>query len=341
MSEDSIGSQDGVGAEGPGLGAPLGTLGGVSTQRAGQRFGFLGPEGTFTEAALRSLPLGEGDEALPQRTVVAAIDAVRAGTVDAAMVPFESSIEGSVPSTLDELATGGPLLIIREVAIPVGFSLLARPETSLAAVKVIATHPHGEAQCRRWVIDHLPEARVELVSSTAAAAAAVGDGAYDAAIAAPIAGERYGLVELATDIADNAGAFTRFVLLARPDRLPPPTGNDKTSLVAFIRDNHTGALLEVLTEFATRGVNLTRIESRPTKERLGQYCFSLDCEGHVAEARVGDALAALKRICADVRFLGSYPRSGGEPTPLPPGRADADFAAATEWVARLRNGVIA
>jgi prephenate dehydratase len=139
-------------------------------------------------------------------------------------------------------------------------------------------------------------------------------------------------------VADTTGALTRFVLVARPDRLPDPTGSDKTSLVAFIRDNHTGALLEVLTEFAARGVNLTRIESRPTKDLLGKYCFSLDCEGHIADARVGDALAALHRICADVRFLGSYPRAEGDGKPLPPGRSDGDFAAAADWLAAHRSG---
>ncbi|HZB51512.1 MAG TPA: prephenate dehydratase domain-containing protein, partial [Mycobacteriales bacterium] len=187
--------------------------------------------------------------------------------------------------------------------------------------------------------DHLPGAEVLLTASTAAAAVAVAEGEYDAAVAAPIAGTRNRLVPLAEDIADNPGAVTRFVLLARPGPPPEPTGADKTSLVAFIRHDHTGALLEVLTEFAVRGVNLTRIESRPTGERLGRYCFYFDAEGHVAEARVGDALAALRRICADVRYLGSYPRGGpGEPPRLPPGRDDAAFADAAAWLDRLRRG---
>jgi prephenate dehydratase len=174
--------------------------------------------------------------------------------------------------------------------------------------------------------------------STAGAALAVEQGEFDAAVAAPIAGVRANLTPLAEDIADNPGAVTRFVLLTRPGPPPPPTGLDKTSLVAFIRDDHTGALLEVLTEFAVRGVNLTRIESRPTGERLGRYCFSVDCEGHLADARVGDALAALRRICANVRYLGSYPRGGpGEPKPLPPGRDDAAFADAAAWLRQLRG----
>jgi prephenate dehydratase len=206
-------------------------------------------------------------------------------------------------------------------------------------VKTVATHPHAEAQTRRWLREHLPAADVVFTGSTAGAAMAVGQGEYDAAVAAPIAGVHAKLEPLAEDIADNPGGVTRFVLLTRPGPPPAPTGRDKTSLVAFIRDDHTGALLEVLTEFAVRGVNLTRIESRPTGELLGRYCFSVDCEGHLADARVGDALAALHRICADVRYLGSYPRAGAaENKPLPPGRDDTAFAAAADWVRSLGGG---
>jgi prephenate dehydratase len=303
------------------------------------RFAYLGPEGTFAEAALRTIPEADGAFMLPQRTVPAAIEAVRADEADAAVVPIENSVEGSVATTLDELATGAPLQIVREILLPVTFSLLVRRDTDAAAVKTVATHPHAEAQTRRWLRDHLPAAEVVFTGSTAGAAIAVGQGEYDAAVAAPIAGVHAKLVPLAEEIADNPGAVTRFVLLTRPGPPPAPTGRDKTSLVAFIRDDHTGALLEVLTEFAVRGVNLTRIESRPTGELLGRYCFSVDCEGHIADARVGDALAALHRICADVRYLGSYPRAGAARNkPLPSGRGDTAFAAAAEWVRSLRDG---
>jgi len=303
------------------------------------RYAYLGPEGTFAEAALRTIPAAERGTALPQRTVHAAIEAVRTGEAEAAVVPLENSVEGSVASTLDELATGDPLQITREVLLPVVFSLLVRPGTGADAVKTVATHPHAEAQTRGWLRSHLPDADVVFTGSTAGAAMAVAAGEFDAAVAAPIAGARARLAALAADIADTPGAVTRFVLLSRPGPAPPRTGSDKTSLVAFIRDDRTGALLEVLTEFAVRGVNLTRIESRPTGERLGRYCFSVDCEGHVADARVGDALAALYRICADVRYLGSYPRSGpAAPPALPAGRDDAAFASAAAWLRRLREG---
>ena len=305
------------------------------------RYAYLGPEGTFTEAALRTVPAAARAELMPVTTVPAALDAVRRGDADAAMVPLENSVEGSVNATLDELAGGDPLVITREVVLPVTFALLARPGTALDEVRRVVTHPHAEAQTRGWLAQTLPEARVYPSSSTAAAAAlvAAGDDSYDAAIAAPVAAGSYRLVSLATGIGDNPDAATRFVLVGRPGPPPPATGADRTSLVAFIRDDHPGALLEVLEEFAVRGVNLTRIESRPTGDRIGNYCFSIDADGHVAEARVGEALMGLRRVCADVRYLGSYPRAdGGSPAPVRRGTADEDFRDAAAWLARLRTG---
>jgi prephenate dehydratase len=302
------------------------------------RLAYLGPEGSFAEAALRRLPESATGVLLPAPSVPSAIDAVREGEADAALVPLENSVEGAVASTLDELANGEPVVITREVFLPVTFVLLARAGTGLDAVRRVATHPHAEAQCRAWLRTHVPAATVTFTGSTSGAAAAVAAGEYDAAISAPPAAAHHGLIALAEDIADNPGAVTRFVLLSRPGALPERTGHDKTTLVAFIREDHTGALLEVLTEFAVRGVNLTRIESRPTKQRLGRYCFSIDCEGHLADARVGDALAAVRRICADVRFLGSYAAAEGEPTPLPVGRDDNSFSDAAAWLSRVRAG---
>lgn len=298
---------------------------------------FLGPEGTFAHAALRRLPGADSATLLPMSNVTLAIDAVRAGDADGAVVPLENSVEGAVPATLDELANGAALTIADEVYLTVAFDLMARPGTSLRDITSVATHPHAEAQVRRWLIANLPDAAVALVGSTAGAAQAVAEGEHDAAVGAAVAGELYGLRTVASDIADNPGAVTRFVLLTRPAPPAPPTGNDRTSLVAYLRDDHAGALLEILTEFATRAVNLTRIESRPTKGRIGQYCFSIDCEGHISDERVGDALAALHRVCADVRYLGSYPRRDGALGPVPPGRADRDFVDARDWLARVRG----
>lgn len=301
------------------------------------RFGYLGPAGTFTEAALRSVPAAGRAELVSYASVPAALDAVRSGEVDGAMVPLENSVEGSVATTLDELAGGEPLQVTREVLLPVSFSLLGRSGISRDQVRVVATHPHAEAQCRRWLRASLPGAEVVLAPSTADAARSVAEGRYDAAVAAPIAAEHYGLQVLATDVQDSDGAVTRFVLVSLPGPQPPPTGADRTTLFAFIADDHAGALLSLLTEFAVRGVNLTRIESRPSGGRLGEYFFSIDCDGHVAEERVGEALAALHRTCADVRVLGSYPRADGRAADVPPGASDADFRAASSWLERLRG----
>jgi prephenate dehydratase len=298
---------------------------------------FLGPEGTFAHAAVRSLSTGGEVALLPMANVTLAIEAVRSGDADTALVPLENSVEGAVPATLDELASGPPLIIAEETYLAVTFELMARPGRSLADIRTVATHPHAEAQVRRWLIKNLPDAEVSLVGSTAGAAQAVAAGEYDAAVGAAVAAELNGLAVIAHDIADNAGAVTRFVRLTRPAPPPPRTGNDRTTLVAYLRDNHSGALLEILEEFATRGINLTRIESRPTKGRIGRYCFSIDCEGHIDDERVGDALAALHRVCGDVRYLGSYPRSDGEQGPVPPGRTDPEFSEARAWLARVRE----
>ncbi len=304
------------------------------------RYAYLGPVGTFTEQALRALPAARGAHVEPYIGVAAALEAVRVGDADGAVVPLENSVEGSVSVTLDELATGEPLVITREVTVPVELALLSRPGRDLYAVRTVATHPHAAAQCRSWLARHLPDVEVVPLGSTAQAAQMVGgpDAIYDAAIAAPIAAEHYRLSVLASRIGDNPDAITRFVLVSRPGALPPRTGADKTTLVAFIRDDHPGALLEVLDQFALRGVNLTRIESRPTGSALGRYCFSIDCEGHIAEARVGEALMGLRRVCADIRFLGSYPRLDEVETSVRTGTGDADYADATSWLARLRTG---
>lgn len=235
------------------------------------RYAYLGPAGTFAETALRGLPESRDAELIPVETVADAFAAVRDGSVDGAVVPFENSVEGAVTGTLDEFATGSPLQIAREMLVPVRLSLLARAGTDLGGIRVVASHPHATAQCRHWLRAHLPEARVRAAPSTAEAAAAVaeGAGAADAAIASPAAGTRYGLTELAADIGDHQGAVTRFVMAVEPRPLPPPTGADRTTVVTLIADDHPGALLELLTEFAVRGVNLTRIESPPHRPRVG------------------------------------------------------------------------
>jgi prephenate dehydratase len=302
------------------------------------RIAYLGPRGSFAEAAVRSLTDGRDVDLVAAASVQAALDAARDGSVEMALVPIENSVEGSVSVTLDELANGKRLVIVDEVVIPVRFALLARPGTSLADVRRVSTHPHAQAQVRHWIAANLPDAHVIPAMSTAAAAAAVAeDGAFDAAVSQRIAAEIYGLDVLVDDIQDNDDAYTRFILVRLPGDIPAPTGADKTTLSLYMKQDEPGALLAILTEFAVRGVNLTRIESRPTKKALGDYYFSVDIEGHVADARVSEALMGLHRVCLDVRFLGSYPRHDGKPPVLRAGVTDTDFADAQQWLDKLKG----
>jgi prephenate dehydratase len=308
------------------------------TKDVPERYAYLGPEGTFTEAALAAHDPAAHAGAMPCPSIQAALDAVRGGVVDRAIVPIENSVEGAVTATLDGLAGGPDLSICAELLLPVTFALLARPGTSLADVKTVGGHPQAQAQCRRWLAANLPDAEWLPAASNAEAARQTSAGNIDAALAGAFAAGRYGLQILAGDANDVADAVTRFVVVGRPGPVPAATGADRTSLVAFLREDHPGALMELLTEFAVRGINLTRIESRPTGDGLGKYCFSIDCEGHLDDARVGEALMGLRRVCADVRFLGSYPRHDGGRAQVRPGTSDTEFAQAAAWLGRLRYG---
>ncbi len=305
------------------------------------RFGYLGPEGTFTSMALDAWGPAAGGERAAYGSVDAALAALRAGDIDGAMVPIENSVEGGVSATLDALASGDPLVVTGEVLVPVTFVLAARPGTELADVRAVGTHSHAWAQVRGWMAEHLPDAVYVPTLSTAAAAQGLEQGqqSYDAAVCAPAAGRLHGLVDLAHGIGDMQAAVTRFVLVARPGVLPEPTGADKTTVVLFQRDDHAGGLLALLEQFAARGINMTRLESRPTKESMGSYCFSIDLEGHVLDERVGEALMGLRRICAEVRFLGSYPRADRQRASIAPLTSDADFTAARSWLGDIRSGL--
>lgn len=303
------------------------------------RIAYLGPRGSFSEAALRSLPAAASAEMLAEISVLTALDAARTGVVDAALVPIENSVEGSVPLTLDELSNGVPLVIVDEAVVAVQFALVAPRGTKLAGVRRIATHPHAQAQVRGWLDVNLPNAIViPALSTSAAAAELVDEGCnYDAAVAQVTTAEIYGLEVLADQIADNPDATTRFVLVQLPGSVPASTGADKTTLSLFIHQDQPGALLSILTEFAVRGINLTRIESRPTRKQLGDYYFSVDIEGHVSDSRVAEALMGLHRVCLDVRYLGSYPRHDGNAAVLRAGVTDAEYAEAQVWLTKLKG----
>jgi prephenate dehydratase len=309
------------------------------------RYAYLGPAGTFTEAALRQVVSEHDADFLPQTDVTSAIEAVRSEDADYAVVAIESTGEGGVTATLDALAVGSPLVLLREILVPVAFTLVARPGIALSDVRRVSAHPHAWVQCRRWLAEHLPAAvHVPATSNTAPAALIAQDpegaGAlgFDAALVPPPAVALYGLDVLADGIADNPDSVTRFVLLGRPGVVPEPTGADKTTLVVHLPSNESGALLAMLEQFAVRGVNMSRIESRPIGDALGRYSFSIDIEGHIAEPRVGEALMGLHRTCPQVRYLGSYPTADGRATDIRLGTGDQEYQGALAWVAAVRSG---
>ena len=272
------------------------------------KYAYLGPAGTFTEAALLKIAASD-DQLIAYANVTAALDAVRKGECSKALVPIENSVEGVVARTLDELASGEPLVITTETTLPVTFSLMTLENKDPKDIKSIATHPHAESQCRSFIAKNYPNAQVIETASTAAAAKGLNKGDYDAAIGAAIAAKNYQLKIIAEDIGDNTNAVTRFVVVEKPGKSPAATGKDRTSLAVFIAIDHAGALLEILNEFAKHQVNLSFIQSRPTGSQLGHYHFIIDAEGHIEDKPVAAALAGLKEICEDIRFLGSYPQA--------------------------------
>lgn len=302
------------------------------------RVAFLGPAGTFTDAALQRFAddladglLAGGVEAVPADTNPAALRMVRDGDVDFACVPIENSVEGAVTPTYDCLAVGSRLQIFAETGLDIAFSVLVRPGTRPEDVRELRSHPVGLAQVREWVEANLPGVRMQTASSNAAAALDVAEGRTDAAAAPARAGVLYGLESLADGVADVGGARTRFVLVGRPAVPPPRTGRDRTSVVIDL-PNEPGSLLQAIMEFGVRQIDMTRIESRPTRRALGTYRFHIDCVGHIDDAIIAEALRALYRRCSEVRFLGSWPRSspGGAPPP--------ESGAAERWLAAIREG---
>lgn len=279
------------------------------------RIAFLGPEGTFTEAALLqmvaagSVPGRPGSgavEQVPTDSAAASISMIRSGAVDYACVPIENSIDGSILPTLDSLATGTPLQVFAEVILDVEFAVVVAPGLTAADVRTVAAFPVAAAQVRHWLAAHLPAAQVVPAISNAASARDVADGLADAGISTKLAAQRYGLATLAEGVVDESNARTRFVLVGGPALPPGRTGTDRTSVILRIT-NSPGALVAALTEFSMRDIDLSRIESRPTRAALGEYVFFLDCIGHLDDHAIGEALAALHRRCVEVRNLGSWP----------------------------------
>jgi prephenate dehydratase len=300
---------------------------------------YFGPEATFTQEALLTQPdLASADlRAMPSITAV--LDAVARGEVDLGFVPIENGIEGTVSATIDGLIHDVDLHIQREVVIDIHLHLMARPGTGLADILAVSSYPHALAQCQKYLARTLPGVEQRAANSTADAARVLGESgaAGEAAIAPRLAAERYGLAIVAEDVEDHPENQTRFVLVA-PTRVPAATGHDKTSIVCFQRSDHPGSLHGILGQFSARNINLTKLESRPTKQALGDYCFVIDLSGHVSDEVVADCLRDLHAGLAGVKFLGSYP-AAGEHGPEHRRQADAAWQAADSWLHDIRSGV--
>ncbi|HVX23026.1 MAG TPA: prephenate dehydratase [Acidimicrobiales bacterium] len=297
---------------------------------------FFGPAGTFTEEALLTQPDYAAAALEPRPTIVDVLEAVAGGQVDLGFVPIENAIDGTVRDTLDALIFDFDLLVQREVVLDVHLHLMAPPGTDLAAVRRVLSFPVALAQCRRFLADRLDGVELVAANSTADAARQLGEhpepGA--AAVAPRLAADLYGLRLLAEDVEDFPDNQTRFLAVAATG-VPAPTGHDRTSIVCFQSDDHPGSLHGILGQFAARNINLTRLESRPTKRGLGDYCFAIDLSGHLADEVVADCLRDLHAELAGVKFLGSYPAAGRH-APARRQEADRAWKEADAWLSGLR-----
>ncbi len=309
---------------------------------SGRRIAYLGPVGTYSEQAL----LGQADlasaVAVPMSSFGEVLRATEDGEVDYAFVAIENAIEGTVNATQDALVFDADLFIQREVVLPIHLDLMARPGVTLADITHVMSYPHALAQCRHFVARELPGATPEAANSTAEAARLIATGDDErartgAAIGPRRAAEVYGLEVLARAIEDHPDNATRFLLITR-DLIPAATGHDKSSIVVFQRSDEPGSLLSILHEFADRGINLTKLESRPTRRGLGDYCFLIDFEGHIEDELVADALRSLRARQADVKFLGSYPIAGEEAAQVREQVTEARRQA-DDWLEDLRGHV--
>jgi prephenate dehydratase len=274
------------------------------------RIAYLGPAGTFTEDALREALRSQPAELVPAPNVYDAILAVDSGEADRALVPFENSIEGAVRSTLDTLAFDTTsVTIVGEHDQPIRHSLIAAGELSLEEIAVVLSHPQASAQCARFIRNHLPDAEVRAAASTAEAVRRVAGGDEPwAALAARSAADIYGCVVLAEGVEDSPDNVTRFVWIAPGGTRPSGDGRWRTTLMfSELGEDRPGALVEALLEFSHRGVNLTRIESRPRRAGLGSYMFFVDLEGPADDPVVAEAIDGLRTKAESVRILGSYP----------------------------------
>jgi prephenate dehydratase len=309
---------------------------------AGTRVAFLGPPGSFGEEALLTQPdLADGDLVwLPSMTEI--LGEVEAGNVELGFVAIENSIEGTVNAVIDALVFDCHLLVQREVLFEVTQNLLAPAGTALSDIRRVVSFPNALGQCRKWVIDNLDGVDEVAATSTSEAAHMVAAGGLgpgaSAALGSALAAKIHGLEILVPHVEDHRGNTTRFVAVSTPGpgRIPRPTGHDKTSVVCFQRANEPGSLHTILGLFKAFDINLTKLESRPAKTGLGDYCFIIDFEGHIADEVVAECLRDLHTSLAELKFLGSYPAAGAHGAAI---RRDAEerWRAADSWVGGLRN----
>jgi prephenate dehydratase len=300
---------------------------------------YFGPAATFTQEALLTQPDLAAADVRPHATITAVLDEVASGRVDLGFVPMENAIEGTVSATIDGLIFDVDLYIQREVVMDIHLHLMAKPGVELADITEVSSYPHALAQCQKFLAQRVPAAEQVAANSTADAARVLGasEARHGAAIAPRLAAERYGLAILAEDVEDHPENQTRFVAVARA-QVPEPSGHDKTSIVCFQRADHPGSLHGILGQFAARNINLTKLESRPTKQGLGDYCFVIELSGHVGDAVIGDCLRDLHASLAGVKFLGSYPAAGAQGDDKRR-QADAAWQAADDWLAGLRSAI--
>ncbi len=320
--------------------APSSTAAPAAPLPSRRTYSYLGPAGTFTEAALAQVPEARDQIWRPVRNVAEALADVVDGRSDAAMIAIENSVDGGVSTAQDALATMPGLRIVGEYLVRVNFVLVGRPGMRLEDVRLVAAHPVAYGQCLRWLSATLPDHAHLPASSNVASAVDMIEGVSDAdaAIAPPGILEHHDLELLAEEIGDNANAVTRFVLVSRTVSAPPPTGADKTSLIVELPEEYPGALLALLEQFATRGINLSLLASRPIGDALGRYRFVIDADGHIQDERMADALLGLRRFSPKVIYLGSYPRADRAIVHYPDRYSDEVFVEARDWLRGLISG---
>lgn len=293
------------------------------------KIAYLGPSGTFTEQALKNQADLANCQLIAMPKFVDILTATDAGEVDYGFVAIENALEGTVNITLDALVFEHDLIITRQVDLDIELDLMAPAGTDMSAIETVLSHPVALAQCRQFLDSELPSAKTRPANSTSAAAAQTLSEPNAAALANSLAAQIHGLEIIKQDVADHKLNKTRFALVSTGG-VPQSTGNDKTTIVVFQDKDKPGSLISILQEFAARKINLTRIASRPIKtEAMGNYCFVIEFDGHVADELVGDCLTKVKANHADIKFLGSYPS-------LDKTESSGDRPAADSWLEQLR-----